>query len=209
MLKIATLDSNTFKLSLEKIADDGRTLFHRNLVPSTSQRRFQLPHCSVSSSRDFFFRDGPHRVVHRVERTNILAPKARKQLLWLSSWLNAPVPSLVEAQIHLVRSAATPTGECVADSWRHYFDISFDEDQRRLPVGADSGSNHDRGRKMAAVDGFAAAIFCWPFLSNYRRFWRLWSGEITVEQCATIVGNFRKRLRKCIAIQGGNFEHML
>ena len=37
---------------------------------------------------------------------------------------------------------------------------------------------------------------------------RAWD-EITVEQCLTIVGNFRKRLRKCIAVRGGNFEHML
>lgn len=33
--------------------------------------------------------------------------------------------------------------------------------------------------------------------------------EITVDMCATIVGNFRRRLRKCIEAQGGNFEHLL
>lgn len=37
---------------------------------------------------------------------------------------------------------------------------------------------------------------------------RAWD-EITVDQCANIVGNIRKRLRKCIAAQGGNFEHLL
>ena len=37
---------------------------------------------------------------------------------------------------------------------------------------------------------------------------RAW-GENTVEQCATIIGNFRKRLRKYIVAKGGNFENML
>lgn len=37
---------------------------------------------------------------------------------------------------------------------------------------------------------------------------RAWD-EITVEQCATIVGNFRKRVKKCIEVKGSNFEHML
>jgi len=33
--------------------------------------------------------------------------------------------------------------------------------------------------------------------------------EVTTEQCATIISNFRKRLRKCIEVRGGNFEHLL
>ncbi|KZC13878.1 hypothetical protein WN55_06214, partial [Dufourea novaeangliae] len=33
--------------------------------------------------------------------------------------------------------------------------------------------------------------------------------EITVEQCLTIVINFRERLRKCIEAKGANFEHLL
>ena len=37
---------------------------------------------------------------------------------------------------------------------------------------------------------------------------RAWD-KITEEQCATIVGNFRKRLRKYIVAKGGNFENML
>ncbi len=37
---------------------------------------------------------------------------------------------------------------------------------------------------------------------------RAWN-EITVEQCATIVENFCKRIRKCIEAEGGNFEHLL
>ena len=37
---------------------------------------------------------------------------------------------------------------------------------------------------------------------------RAWD-EISVEECATIVGNFKKRLRKCIEVNGGNFEHLL
>lgn len=37
---------------------------------------------------------------------------------------------------------------------------------------------------------------------------RAWD-EITVEECATIVGNFKKRLNKCIEAKGGNFEHLL
>ncbi|CAK9821600.1 Transposable element Tc3 transposase [Anthophora retusa] len=36
---------------------------------------------------------------------------------------------------------------------------------------------------------------------------RSWD-EITVEQCASIVGNFPKRLKKCIEADGGNFEHL-
>lgn len=37
---------------------------------------------------------------------------------------------------------------------------------------------------------------------------RAWD-EITVEQCASIVANFRKRLRACITAEGGHFEHFL
>lgn len=37
---------------------------------------------------------------------------------------------------------------------------------------------------------------------------RAWD-EITVEQCATIINNFPKRVKKCIDAEGGNFEHLL
>ena len=37
---------------------------------------------------------------------------------------------------------------------------------------------------------------------------RAWD-EISVEECASIVRNIRKRLRKCIEAQGSNFEHLL
>ncbi|VDO64357.1 unnamed protein product [Heligmosomoides polygyrus] len=37
---------------------------------------------------------------------------------------------------------------------------------------------------------------------------RSWD-EITAEQCATIISDFPKRLRKCIEAKGGNFEHLL
>lgn len=37
---------------------------------------------------------------------------------------------------------------------------------------------------------------------------RAWD-EITVEQCATIVGNFPRRVKKCIEAAGSNFEHLL
>ena len=33
--------------------------------------------------------------------------------------------------------------------------------------------------------------------------------EITVETCTSVIGNIRKRLRKSIEAQGGNFEHLL
>ncbi len=33
MLKIGSFDLNTFTEPLSKIADDGRTLFHRNFIP--------------------------------------------------------------------------------------------------------------------------------------------------------------------------------
>ncbi|VDO87649.1 unnamed protein product [Heligmosomoides polygyrus] len=37
---------------------------------------------------------------------------------------------------------------------------------------------------------------------------RSWD-EITAEQCATIISDFPKRLRKCIEAREGNFEHLL
>lgn len=37
---------------------------------------------------------------------------------------------------------------------------------------------------------------------------RAWD-EITVDQCATIVEDFPKRVKKCIEAEGGNFEHLL
>ena len=37
---------------------------------------------------------------------------------------------------------------------------------------------------------------------------RAWD-EMTVQECATIVSNFPKRLKKCIEVDGGNFEHLL
>ena len=37
---------------------------------------------------------------------------------------------------------------------------------------------------------------------------RAWA-SITVEECATIVGNFRKRLDACISAKGSHFEHLL
>ena len=51
------------------------------------------------------------------------------------------------------------------------------------------------GVRFKSTDALKAAL---------RRAW----DEITVEQCATIVGNFRKRLHACIEAeaQGGNFE---
>ena len=44
--------------------------------------------------------------------------------------------------------------------------------------------------------------------SGMKTLTRAWD-EITVEECATIIGNFRKRLRKCIEAEGGHFEHLL
>lgn len=37
---------------------------------------------------------------------------------------------------------------------------------------------------------------------------RAWD-EITVEECASIITNFRKHLQKCIEVDGGHFEHLL
>ena len=51
-------------------------------------------------------------------------------------------------------------------------------------------------KRFHSVDSLKAAL---------KRAW----AEITVQQCATIVGNFRKRLKKCIEAKGGNFEHLL
>ena len=52
------------------------------------------------------------------------------------------------------------------------------------------------GRRYATVDALKMALT------------RAWD-EITPEECASIVNNIRKRLRKCIEVKGGNFEHML
>ncbi len=38
MFKIASFGLNTFTEPLSKIADDGRTLFHRNFIPGARQR---------------------------------------------------------------------------------------------------------------------------------------------------------------------------
>lgn len=52
------------------------------------------------------------------------------------------------------------------------------------------------GRHFSSVDTLKAALI------------QAWD-EITVADCATIIGTFKKRLRKCIEAGGGNFEHML
>lgn len=51
-------------------------------------------------------------------------------------------------------------------------------------------------RRFANVDMLKAAL---------KRGW----GKITVEQCVTIIGNFRKRVEKCTEGKEINFEHVI
>lgn len=79
MLKIGPSDLNILSKALWKIADEGRTFFHRKFVPGRNQCHFQGFYTIAESYCEFSLEEW-YRVVYRIEvgwvwRPNFLRPK--------------------------------------------------------------------------------------------------------------------------------------